>query len=61
LENTIWTNYATLGRQIEDLRGSGVARVPYALGQEILLRPLSTKTTGFVVKNRVQKCGRSKT
>jgi len=26
---------------------SGVARVPCALGQEIILRVLSTKTTGF--------------
>jgi len=31
---------------------SGVARVRCALGQEILLRHLSTKTTEFEVKNR---------
>jgi len=31
---------------------SAVARVPCALGQEILLRPLSTKSTEFEVKNR---------
>jgi len=30
---------------------SGVARVPCALGQEIFLQPLSTKTTEFEVKN----------
>jgi len=30
---------------------SGVARVPCALGQEIFLRSLSTKTTKFEVKN----------
>jgi len=30
---------------------SGVARVPSALGQEIFLRPLSTKTTEVEVKN----------
>jgi len=32
--------------------GSGVARVPCALGQEMFLRPLSTKTIEFEVKNR---------
>jgi len=32
--------------------GRGVVRVPCALGQEIFLRPLSTKTTEFEVKNR---------
>jgi len=31
---------------------SGVARVPCALGQEIFLRPQSTKTTEFEVKHR---------
>jgi len=31
---------------------SGVARVLCALGQEIFLRPLSTKSTEFKVKNR---------
>jgi len=30
---------------------SGVARVLCALGQEIVLRPLSSKTTEFEVKN----------
>jgi len=30
---------------------SGVARVSCALGQEIFLRPLSTKTTEFEVKD----------
>jgi len=30
---------------------SGVARVPCALGQEIFLCPLPTKTTEFEVKN----------
>jgi len=30
---------------------SGVARVHCALGQDILLRPLSTKSTEFEVKN----------
>jgi len=30
---------------------SGVARVPCTLGQEIFLRPLSTKTTEFEMKN----------
>jgi len=34
-----------LGNMISD-----VARVPCALGQEIFLRPLSTKTTEFEVK-----------
>jgi len=33
-------------------RFSGVARVLCALGKEILLRLLSTKTTEFEVKNR---------
>jgi len=33
-------------------RSSGVTRVPCALGQEISLRPPSTKTTVFEVKNR---------
>jgi len=33
-------------------RTSGVARVTCALGQGIILRPLSTKTTEFEVKNR---------
>jgi len=31
-------------------RSSSVARVPCALGQEIFLRPLLTKTTEFEVK-----------
>jgi len=31
---------------------SGVARVPCALGQETFLRPPSTKTAEFEVKNR---------
>jgi len=34
---------------------SGVARVPCALGQEIFLRPPSTKPAEFEVKNRY-KC-----
>jgi len=34
------------------LSHSGVARAPCALGKEIFLRPLSTKTTEFEVKNR---------
>jgi len=42
------------------VKSSGVARVPYALGQGIILRPLSTKTTEFEVKNRCKSCGRSK-
>jgi len=37
------------------LLSSGVARVPYALGQEIFLRPLPTKTTEFEVKNLMQR------
>jgi len=32
-------------------KSSGVASVPYALGQEIFLCPLSTKFTEFEVKN----------
>jgi len=32
------------------LPSSGVARTPCALGQEMFLRPLSTKTTEFEVK-----------
>jgi len=38
-------------------QASGVARVASALGKEIFLRLLPTKTTKFEVKNR---CGRSK-
>jgi len=34
------------------LLGSGVARVPCALKHEIFLRPPSTKTAEFEVKNR---------
>jgi len=30
---------------------SGIARVPCALGQEIFLRPLSTKLTEFELKH----------
>jgi len=37
--------------------GSGVARVPCALGKEKFLRPPSTKLTEF--EKMVQKCGRS--
>jgi len=33
-------------------RGSGVAWVPCALGQEIFLRPPSTKLTKFELKNK---------
>jgi len=39
---------------------SGVARVPCALGQEIFLRPLSTKTTEFEVKNRCKVVNEAK-
>jgi len=41
--------------------GSGVARVPCALGQEIFLRPLSTKTTEFEAKNRRKSAEKLKT
>jgi len=40
---------------------SGVAREPCALGQEIFLRPLSTKTTEFEVKNRCKSVEEAKT
>jgi len=39
---------------------SGVARITCALGQEIFLCPLSTKTTEFEVKNRSKSAGRIK-
>jgi len=41
--------------------GSGVARVPRALGQGIILRPLSTKTTEFKVKNKGKSAKEAKT
>jgi len=41
--------------------GSGVARVPCALGQEIFLRFLSTKTTEFEVKNKCKSAEEAKT
>jgi len=40
---------------------SGVAMVPCALGQEIFLRPISTKTTEFKVKNRCKVAEEAKT
>jgi len=40
---------------------SGVARVLCALGQEILLRPLSTKASEFKVKIRCKSAEESKT
>jgi len=40
---------------------SGVARVPCALGQEIFLHPLSTKTTEFEVKNKCKSAEKAKT
>jgi len=40
---------------------SGVARVPCALGQGIILRPLSTKTTKFEVKNKCKSAEEAKT
>jgi len=36
----------------ESYEASGVARVPCTLGQEIFLRPPSTKLTEFELKNR---------
>jgi len=40
---------------------SGVVRVPYAMGQGIILRPLSTKTTNFEMKNRCKSAEEEKT
>jgi len=40
------------GQFTADVMGSGVARVPCALGQEIFLRSLPTNSTEFEVKNR---------
>jgi len=40
--------------------GSGVARVPCALGQEIFLQPPSTKTAEFEVKNRYKSAEEAK-
>jgi len=40
---------------------SGIARVLCALGQEIFLRPLSTKTTEFEMKNRCKNAEEAKT
>jgi len=39
---------------------SGVARVPCALGQEIFLRPPSTKVTEFELKNRCKSAEEAK-
>jgi len=39
---------------------SGVARVPCALEQEMFLRPLSTKTTEFEMKNRYKSAKEAK-
>jgi len=39
---------------------SGVARVPYALGQETFLRPSSTKTTEIELKNRCKRAEEAK-
>jgi len=39
---------------------SGLARVPCALGQEIFLRPPSTKTTKFEVKNSCKSAEEAK-
>jgi len=41
-------------------RGSGVARVPCALGQEIFLRPPSTKLTEFELKSRCKSAEEAK-
>jgi len=43
------------------MEGSGVARVPCALGQEIFLRSLLTKSTEFKVKNRHKIADETKT
>jgi len=43
------------------LAASGVARVPCALGQGVILLPLSTKTTEFEVKNRCKSAEEEKT
>jgi len=51
---------AVIGMTI-NLPGSGVARVPCALGQEIFLRPLSKRTTEFEVKNRCKSVKEAKT
>jgi len=40
--------------------GSGVARVPCALGQKIFLRPPSTKFTEFKLKNRCKNVEEAK-
>jgi len=50
-----------LGAQNLPLGVSGVARVPRALGQGIILRPLSTKTTEFEVKNWCKSTEEAKT
>jgi len=39
---------------------SGVARVPCALGQEIFLRPPSTKIIEFELKNRCESAEEAK-
>jgi len=40
---------------------SGAARIPCALGQGIILRPLSTKSTEFEMKNRCKSAEEAKT
>jgi len=42
------------------MSGSGVARVPCALGQEIFLRPPSTKLTEFELKNKCKSAKEAK-
>jgi len=50
----------SLGKALNGI-ATGVARVPCALGQEIFLRPLPTKTTEFDVKNRCKSEDEAKT
>jgi len=47
-------------KAIIDVWGSGVARVPCALGQEMFLRFPSTKTIKFEVKNRFKSAEEAK-
>jgi len=52
-------DYETFVRTISYF--SGVVRVPCDLGQEIFLRPLSTKTTKFEGKKRRKSAEEAKT